>query len=311
MSKPILFDIDKKNTIKPNSFSKEKELQIIVEQNMLKIFNIEFLESEYPFNDLNFGPGRIDSLGIDKEGRPVIFEYKLKENVNVINQSIYYSQWLKNHSESFELLLVKKLDEAKRKFFIEKKNIKNPRIICIAKNFSKFDKQIVGNNDIQLFQYYLYGENNRFIAFELVNGLPKTSSDIDYHSKDNYLKSKDDLQSIKAIYDELNLAKKNLVDNLIFLINNLGENISLNWQKWYVTFKKNNFFASFNLRKSGTIKLFLCLDYDESSMSQYSFIRNVKNVGHLGVGDVEITIENEKELEVAIKFIKKSFEINN
>lgn len=80
MSKSIIFDYKKKEILKSNSFKFEKNIQDIVEENMYQIFRIKFLSSEYSFKDTLRGDGRIDSLGIDDYGRPVIMEYKLSEN---------------------------------------------------------------------------------------------------------------------------------------------------------------------------------------------------------------------------------------
>ncbi|MEG1146885.1 MAG: hypothetical protein RSE21_05575 [Bacilli bacterium] len=90
MSKPIIFNLKTKKVIPSVSFDYEKELQKIIEDNMENIFGVRFLKSEYQFSDTNDGNGRIDSLGIDQENRPVIFEYKLSQNENVINQALYY-----------------------------------------------------------------------------------------------------------------------------------------------------------------------------------------------------------------------------
>jgi RecB family endonuclease NucS len=54
----------------------------VIEANMETFFGVRFLASEY-FT----GPkhrGRIDSLGIDDTGSPVIFEYKRSRDENVI-----------------------------------------------------------------------------------------------------------------------------------------------------------------------------------------------------------------------------------
>ncbi len=52
----------------------EKHLQELFENNLEEILNIVFLAHEY---STSFG-GRIDSLGIDKNGSPCIIEYKKK-----------------------------------------------------------------------------------------------------------------------------------------------------------------------------------------------------------------------------------------
>lgn len=67
-----LFSIaDTVNELPSRSVVLEKELQTIIEQNMITFFGITFLKSEFSIPN-----GRIDSLGIDENYCPVIFEYK-------------------------------------------------------------------------------------------------------------------------------------------------------------------------------------------------------------------------------------------
>lgn len=89
--------------LEPSTYELEIKLQRIIEDNMMTFFGIDFLDSEYAFNG-----GRIDSLGIDENNCPVIFEYKRSMNENVINQGLYYLEWLLGHKADFELLVLKK-----------------------------------------------------------------------------------------------------------------------------------------------------------------------------------------------------------
>ena len=84
-------------TIKSEPINKEKELQTIIENNLLEIFDMYFLASEYTTTT----GGRIDSLAIDTSGCPVIIEYKRNRNDNVINQSLSYLKWLKSQKKEF------------------------------------------------------------------------------------------------------------------------------------------------------------------------------------------------------------------
>ena len=62
----------------------ERSLQILIENNLEALLGVRLLASEY-----STGPkhgGRIDTLGIDENGSPVIIEYKRATNENVINQ---------------------------------------------------------------------------------------------------------------------------------------------------------------------------------------------------------------------------------
>ena len=70
----------------------EKQLQTTIEQNMETFFGVRFLKSEYMITS-----GRMDSIGIDENNSPVIFEYKRSTSENVINQGLFYLDWLLDH----------------------------------------------------------------------------------------------------------------------------------------------------------------------------------------------------------------------
>ena len=83
MADTKLFNI--KGTVKEyqsGTVTLEKELQTVIENNMNLFFGVTFLASEYRTTD----GGRMDSIGIDENHCPVIFEYKRSVKENVINQ---------------------------------------------------------------------------------------------------------------------------------------------------------------------------------------------------------------------------------
>ena len=82
----------------------EKELQNTIEANMETFFGVRFLKSEYVITS-----GRMDSIGIDENNSPVIFEYKRSSSENVINQGLFYLDWLLDHKADFKLLVFEKL----------------------------------------------------------------------------------------------------------------------------------------------------------------------------------------------------------
>jgi len=61
-------------------FDKEKQVQTIFENNLEELLGMKFVKTEHVTTD-----GRIDSLAIDDGGNPVIFEYKLTKNENVLS----------------------------------------------------------------------------------------------------------------------------------------------------------------------------------------------------------------------------------
>ena len=90
--------------LKSSSATIEKELQNIIEKNMYEFFGVKFLQSEYRIDN-----GRMDSIGMDENNCPVIFEYKCHSNENVINQGLFYLNWLLEHKANFKLLVIEKL----------------------------------------------------------------------------------------------------------------------------------------------------------------------------------------------------------
>ena len=60
----------------------EKKLQTLIEHNLETLLAVRFLASEYSTGTKH--RGRIDTLGIDENGCPVIIEYKRNVNENVI-----------------------------------------------------------------------------------------------------------------------------------------------------------------------------------------------------------------------------------
>jgi hypothetical protein len=138
-------------TVKKQSFTKEKELQVLIERNMEEVFGIRLLESEYPIPN-----GRIDTLGLDKNALPVVIEYKKKQDLgNAIIQGLFYIEWVKQNKRTFEMLVREKLGKDTRVDWTLAL-----RLIIIAEAFDP--KEISAINQIranvELRKYSFYGE---------------------------------------------------------------------------------------------------------------------------------------------------------
>lgn len=66
----------------------ERTLQRLIESQMETFLGVRLLASEYDTGAKH--RGRIDTLGLDENGCPVIVEYKRHSNENVINQGLFY-----------------------------------------------------------------------------------------------------------------------------------------------------------------------------------------------------------------------------
>ena len=144
--------------------NKEKQIQILFEKNLPTILNVDFLASEY---STSFG-GRIDTLGIDKDGCPVIIEYKKNQNDNVINQGLSYLRWLLDHKADFEIL-------CRNKNITIDIDWSSPRVICIAESYNKFDLDTIEilPLKIELMKYRIYEDNILYLEAESARKIKK------------------------------------------------------------------------------------------------------------------------------------------
>jgi RecB family endonuclease NucS len=93
-----------------NACDLEKPLQTLIEADLQPLLSIRFIASEHSTGKTH--GGRIDSLGLDENHCPVILEYKRSVGENVINQGLFYLDWLMDHKADFKLLVLDKLGAA-------------------------------------------------------------------------------------------------------------------------------------------------------------------------------------------------------
>lgn len=155
MSDVVLFGLNPQvKPIELKSVRLEKEIQTLIEKNMETFFGVRFLASEYNINHVdNYEAqgGRIDSLGIDENNCPIVFEYKRDANENVINQGLFYLDWPLDHQADFKLLVMDRLGKAEA----EKIDWSSPAVYCIANAFGKYDLYAIKqmNRNIRLIRY--------------------------------------------------------------------------------------------------------------------------------------------------------------
>ena len=84
-------------------FRYERGLQEFFEKHLRTLTGVDFLDSEYSTGQRH--GRRIDTLGIDGAGRPVVIVYKRHQDENVINQGLDYLAWLVDHQAEFRELV--------------------------------------------------------------------------------------------------------------------------------------------------------------------------------------------------------------
>lgn len=289
----------------------EKNLQHLFEENLEEILNIVFLAHEY---STSFG-GRIDTLGIDKNGAPCIIEYKKKRDDNVINQGLSYLRWLLDHQADFEALCHAKLSEDNKELAKEI-DWNSPRVICIAESYNKFDTDtadIVPMN-IELLRYRIYKEGILYLEPENYQKVRISTSKIIKNGKVRKEKESQ-LQKSYRIEDHLkNINKEtlNLFQEFREKVISIDRNIVEEAKKKYIAYKiSTNNFVDVVVKQYG-LKVFLNIKTGQLNDPQ-KFARDLATpqpVGHWGNGDYELRLESLKNIDDVFVLIKQSYDLN-
>jgi RecB family endonuclease NucS len=123
--------------VAPRLAETEAGVQGLVETDMETLLGVRFLASEYRTGPVH--GGRIDSLGLDENGSPVVVEYKRGLDAGVINQGLFYLSWLVDHRPEFEHLVRGRLGATSATHVLWS----SPRLICIAGDFTRYDVHAV------------------------------------------------------------------------------------------------------------------------------------------------------------------------
>jgi len=90
----------------------------------------------------------------------------------------------------------------------------------------------------------------------------------------------------------------------------LGDDVQLKVLKYYFAFRRIKNFACVEIHPQ-TRKILIFVKVDPASIQlEKGFSRDVRNVGHYGTGDLEITVQDDSDLERAKSFILKSYEVS-
>ena len=295
----------------------EKNLQNLFEQNLEALLGVRFLASEFSTGPVH--GGRIDTLGIDEDGSPVIIEYKRMTKDNVMNQGLFYLDWLFDHRGDFSMLVHKRYgaDEVARIDW------SGPRLLCIAGDFTRYDehavKQIARN--IELLRYRRFGDD--LLMIELIHNprvarSPRAGS----NQKAEPTRSEPALESGKSragsdSYRSQKIAYrisqtagelKSVFDATHEFLGSIGDDVQVKEQKFYIAFKRIKNFACLEVYpQSKVIFVHLKIDPDQIVLEE-GFTRDMRDVGHFGTGDLQVAIRNFEDLKKAQWLFQQSYD---
>ena len=293
-----LFAIDKQpaTEVPGRAAAVEKSLQRLVERNLDVMLGIRLLASEHSTGKKH--RGRIDTLGIDENSCPVIIEYKRSTNENVINQGLFYLDWLLDHRSEFKLLVLGRLGDKEA----EKIDWSAPRLVCIAGGFNRYDEYAVEqiNRNIELIRYRRFGD--RFLMLEMVNATSATPEPVDPPPGGG--------KTIADVLSTLDGPIHELYQGLREYLLSLGDDVHEKTLKYYVAFKRLRNFACMNVLPSKEkVVVYLKVDPETIPLEE-GFTRNVRGKGTWGTGDLEVSLRTLEDLERAKPLLQQSYEVS-
>ncbi|MFJ6752142.1 DUF5655 domain-containing protein [Streptomyces sp. NPDC091266] len=268
----------------------EADVQGLIEAHMETMLGARFLASEYSTGPVH--GGRIDSLGIDENGAPVVVEFKRGTDAGVINQGLFYLSWLMDHRAEFGHLVRDRLGATAAAQVLWSA----PRLTCVAGDFTRYDVHAVREHrrSIDLVRYRFFGKDH--VGLETVASV--TGRAVASPAPRRVAKVLGGARQGGAVA-ELAAA----VDEVLL---GLGDGITKVQRKQYLAYQRLRNFACVCPPQQAKLVVYLKADPKVVDLVP-GFTRDVTALGHHGTGDLELQLRTERDLERALDLFRLSY----
>lgn len=279
--------------IKPQEFSgsdPEHQLQKYTEKHLNQFFQAYHLKSWYKIPS-----GEIDTLAITEDGNPCIIEYKHKQEDTILNQIVFYYDWLMQRPTKFEFERIVKENESTKKIDVDWSKI---RLICVAKEYSNWDISLIKHLDTEIECYsYTYHENELDIHLDpIVNQFKKQKSN-----------SGKQVNKEMTLEDHRNRAEKEgkeLLDKLRNEVLKMGDDVQEGYAPNYIKYFVKTTFLAVHIRRKWLI---IELRVNEKTFKDpKKLAKDISNRGFTVTR--EMKIDSIDKLNYAISLIKQAYE---
>lgn len=246
-----------------------------------------------------------------RERQPGIFEYKRDTNQNVINQGLFYLDWLLDHRAEFQLLIQKEhgADAAANLDWTK------PRLICVAGNFTRYDEYAVQQIDrsFELARYRDY--DGQLLVLELLTSteakaIAAGGGGRDPRASDETTPKTPAERTVNELHQRAPQHLKDLYADLENYLLELGDDVIKKEAKAYYAFRRLKNFACVEVHPhSQNLLVYVKAHLDDVALEP-GFTRDVTNIGHFGTGNLEIVIDSGEDIEKAKPLILASYEAN-
>ncbi|CAL9366304.1 hypothetical protein SUDANB105_00769 [Streptomyces sp. enrichment culture] len=277
--------------VAPRLAEVEADVQGLVEAQMETLLGVRFLASEYSTGPVH--GGRIDSLGLDENGSPVVVEYKRGVDAGVINQGLFYLSWLVDHRAEFEYLVRDRLGATAASQVLWS----GPRLICIAGDFTRYDVHAVREHrrSIDLVRYRLFGSD--LLGLETVASVSGGT-----------LASRRALQQVvtRVAAGVQGVSMVELASAVDEALLGLGDGVNRVERKTYRAYQRLRNFACVCPPQRSKLLVYLKVDPKGVDLVP-GFTRDVSGLGHHGTGDLEVQLRTPRDVERAQDLFRASY----
>lgn len=290
------------------NFNQEKELQHLIESSLPTVFGARLIATE--FSTGSFHGGRIDTLALSADNNPIILEYKKVESSELINQSLYYLCWLRDHKGDFEVAARESLGDTVQ---VDWSDV---RVICLAPKYKKYDLlavQVMGVN-IELWRYQRFANEHLYLEEVFRQSSGQTELTTDSGKNPVMVAAGKKAAVTKATgnytFDEHLEGRSDWVRTLAIaiqeFISGLDDLIQEVPKMHYIVYKTTRNIVCMEIRPQ-RILLFLKLN-PKSLLPLPPNARDMTGIGHQGTGDLELKIETIQDFEAAKTLMEMAYQ---
>jgi predicted transport protein len=270
-------------------FNNEKELHQLIENNLSYLLGIRMIASEYPIPN-----GRIDTLGLDERGIPVIIEYKWKKDLGAIVQGLFYLNWVLQNKKPFESIVKDKLGKD-----VEVNWLTQPRLIIISQDFEI--KELSAINlmapTVELKKYSLYDD-----LFNIDDVSIVSTTTIKDNSSTTGEKGEITLEKlIRKVSPELTEIFSELRERILGISDAVREKLG----GWYVDYRTASTFASVNVQKN-RLKIFIKMG-DQKLNDPRNICKPVPSTYGYGLLNTQFVLSKKEDIDYSMELIKQAY----
>lgn len=287
-------------------FAYEKDLQVIVEENLKELFGLEFvsgrINKQFILDNLE-----LDTIAFDPENKAfVIIEYKKDRSFSVIDQGYSYLALMLNNKADFILNYNEQKEANLKKSGVDWSQSK---VIFVAQSFTPHQQGAIAFKDLPIELWEVSRFENNLILFNQLKA-PEAKESIKTVSKSKTVSEVS--KEVKAFTLENHLSRGNekiqeLLKNLREQILSLDEQITEKPVQNYIGYKVNWYnFVSIHVYR-GKLKVYVRKKgLENDPEKRFTQVPKSYEWGKTPLWWIDIS--DESEIDFIMKVIKESYE---